>query len=205
MPEETGRCRSRRPRRLGEDGAPTRDDAAKATASTSNMRKEFWSFRAVTASSRARKYEMQSRNPKRNRRVHPGQVETKDTCSLAARLDKRTLIRRATYDLTGLPPTPEEIEAFLKDDSPDAFAKVVERLLASPAYGERWGRHWLDVVRYADTAGDNSRLPHPADLPLPQLGRSTPSTATCRTTSSFANNSRATSFPPRMKPIASRS
>jgi hypothetical protein len=77
--------------------------------------------------------------------------------------DKLTLLRRATFDLTGLPPTPEEIDAFLKDDSPDAFAKVVERLLASPAYGERWGRHWLDVVRYSDTAGDNS------DYPIPQM------------------------------------
>jgi hypothetical protein len=77
--------------------------------------------------------------------------------------DKRTLIRRATYDLTGLPPTPEEIEAFLKDNSPAAFAGVIDHLLASPAYGERWGRHWLDVVRYADTAGDNS------DYPIPQM------------------------------------
>lgn len=65
--------------------------------------------------------------------------------------DKRTLIRRATFDLTGLPPTPEEVSAFLKDKSPGAFAKVVDRLLASPQYGERWGRHWLDVVRYADS------------------------------------------------------
>ncbi|WP_263373855.1 PSD1 and planctomycete cytochrome C domain-containing protein [Granulicella aggregans] len=64
--------------------------------------------------------------------------------------DKRTLIRRATLDLTGLPPTPEEIADFEKDGSPDAFAKVVDRLLASPAYGERWGRHWLDVARYGD-------------------------------------------------------
>ncbi|HWZ50147.1 MAG TPA: PSD1 and planctomycete cytochrome C domain-containing protein [Granulicella sp.] len=64
--------------------------------------------------------------------------------------DKRTLIRRATLDLTGLPPTPEEIAAFEKDPSPDAFAKVVDRLIASPAYGERWGRHWLDVARYGD-------------------------------------------------------
>src|SRR5262245_51369401 len=69
---------------------------------------------------------------------------------------KRVLLRRATYDLTGLPPTPEENDAFLADDSSEAFAKVIDRLLASPAYGERWGRHWLDVVRYADTAGDNS-------------------------------------------------
>jgi cytochrome c553 len=65
--------------------------------------------------------------------------------------DKRTLIRRATFDLTGLPPSPEEIDAFLQDDSPSAFAKVVDRLLASPRYGERWGRHWLDIVRYADS------------------------------------------------------
>jgi hypothetical protein len=64
--------------------------------------------------------------------------------------DRRTLIRRATFDLTGLPPTPEEIGAFLKDDSPDAFAKVVDRLLASPHYGERWARHWLDVARYGE-------------------------------------------------------
>src|SRR5205807_9649694 len=64
--------------------------------------------------------------------------------------DKRTLLRRATFDLIGLPPTPEEIDAFLADDSPEAFAKVVDRLLASPHYGERWGRHWLDVARYGE-------------------------------------------------------
>ena len=67
--------------------------------------------------------------------------------------DNRTLIRRVTFDLTGLPPTPDDIDAFLADASPDAFSKVVDRLLASPAYGERWGRHWLDVARYADSNG----------------------------------------------------
>ncbi len=67
--------------------------------------------------------------------------------------DRRTLIRRVNFDLTGLPPTPEEVEAFVADRSPDAFAKVVDRLLASTAYGERWGRHWLDVARYADSNG----------------------------------------------------
>jgi hypothetical protein len=74
--------------------------------------------------------------------------------------DKRTLIRRATFDLTGLPPTPEEIDAFLADLSPDAFAKVVDRLLASPGYGERWGRHWLDVARYADSNGLDENVAH---------------------------------------------
>ncbi|MBI1320575.1 MAG: DUF1553 domain-containing protein [Candidatus Hydrogenedens sp.] len=67
--------------------------------------------------------------------------------------DKRALIRRATYDLTGLPPTPEEVEAFASDASPDAYPKLIDRLLDSPHYGEQWGRHWLDLVRYAETNG----------------------------------------------------
>ena len=71
---------------------------------------------------------------------------------------KRTLIRRATYDLTGLPPTMEEIADFLADESPDAFRRVVDRLLASPHYGEKWGRHWLDVARYADSNGLDENL-----------------------------------------------
>ena len=75
--------------------------------------------------------------------------------------DRRTLIRRVTFNLTGLPPTPMEVEAFLKDQKPDAWYRVVERLLASPRYGERWGRHWLDLVRYADTAGDAGDYPIP--------------------------------------------
>jgi Protein of unknown function (DUF1553)/Protein of unknown function (DUF1549)/Planctomycete cytochrome C len=73
--------------------------------------------------------------------------------SPAPAADKRTLIRRATFDLIGLPPTPEEVAAFEADPRPDAFARVVDRLLASPHYGERWGRYWLDVARYADTKG----------------------------------------------------
>jgi hypothetical protein len=70
-----------------------------------------------------------------------------------AQADARTLIRRVTFDLVGLPPTPEEVDAFLADRSPEAWARVVDRLLASPRYGERWARHWLDVVRYADAGG----------------------------------------------------
>jgi hypothetical protein len=72
--------------------------------------------------------------------------------------DRRTLIRRATFDLIGLPPTPEEVADFENDHAPDAFEKVVERLLASPHYGERWGRHWLDVARYADSNGMDENL-----------------------------------------------
>jgi Protein of unknown function (DUF1553)/Protein of unknown function (DUF1549)/Planctomycete cytochrome C len=77
--------------------------------------------------------------------------------------DRRRLLRRATYDLTGLPPTPQEMESFLADSSPDAYAKAVDRLLASPQYGAQWGRHWLDVARYGDTkwvgAGEDRRWP----------------------------------------------
>jgi len=67
--------------------------------------------------------------------------------------DRRTLLRRITFDLTGLPPTPEEVAAFVTDSSPDAYEKRIDRLLASPRYGERWGRYWLDVARYADNKG----------------------------------------------------
>ncbi len=80
--------------------------------------------------------------------------------SPSPRADKRALIRRVTFDLTGLPPTPDEIDAFLADDSPSAFARVVDRLLASPRYGERWGRHWLDVARYADSNGLDENVAH---------------------------------------------
>lgn len=79
--------------------------------------------------------------------------------------DRRTLLRRVTYDLTGLPPTPDEVAAFEQDESPQACAAAVERLLASRQYGEHWGRHWLDLVRYADTAGENT------DHPLPHAWR----------------------------------
>ena len=76
---------------------------------------------------------------------------------------RRTLVRRVFFDLLGLPPTPDEMSACLVDTSPDWFANLVDRLLASSAYGERWGRHWLDVAHYADTAGDN------ADYPIPEI------------------------------------
>jgi hypothetical protein len=80
----------------------------------------------------------------------------------APQADKTTLLRRATFDLTGLPPTEKELHDFLADKSPNAYEKVVDRLLASPGFGERWGRHWLDVMRYADSTGsdEDHRYPH---------------------------------------------
>ena len=79
--------------------------------------------------------------------------------SMSGRADRRTLARRLYFDLLGLPPTPEEIAEFINDDSPIAYEQLVDRLLASPQYGERWARHWLDVVKYADTCGyDKDKL-----------------------------------------------
>ena len=84
----------------------------------------------------------------------------------SALADKRTLIRRASFDLIGLPPTPEEVEAFVNDTSSNAFEKVINRLLASPQYGERWGRHWLDTARYADTKGEVKRQREDPNYPF---------------------------------------
>ncbi len=81
--------------------------------------------------------------------------------SPAAEADRRTLIRRVTYDLIGLPPEPEAVEAFVNDTSSDAWEKVIDALLASPHFGERWARHWMDLVRYAETCG------HEFDYPIP--------------------------------------
>ncbi len=108
--------------------------------------KQFWAFQPV----RRPAVPAQSGNPID---AFIGQRLTAAGLKTSASADKRTLLRRVHFDLTGLPPTPEELAAFEKDDSPQAFEKVVDRLLASPHYGERWGRHWLDVARYADTNG----------------------------------------------------
>jgi hypothetical protein len=75
--------------------------------------------------------------------------------------DRPTLLRRVTFDLTGLPPTLAEIDAFVRDGAPDAFARVVDRLLSSPAYAERWGRHWLDIARYGESTGPSRNIPYP--------------------------------------------
>jgi hypothetical protein len=85
--------------------------------------------------------------------------------STAPVADKRTLLRRVTFDLTGLPPTLEEIDAFLRDNSPNAYEKVVDRLLLSPHYGERWARHWMDIAHYAETHGHDQDRPRPNAWP----------------------------------------
>ena len=150
-------------------GAPdprVEDTVAVAQAKSAidwNKAREWWSFRPLVAPPVPTVKE--KRWPRNDvDRFILARLE-KENLKPAADAEKRVLIRRATFDLTGLPPTPNEIEMFLKDKSSYAFAKVVDRLLASPSYGERWGRHWLDVVRYADTAGDNS------DFPIPQMHR----------------------------------
>ncbi|MGB8169219.1 MAG: PSD1 and planctomycete cytochrome C domain-containing protein [Chthoniobacteraceae bacterium] len=87
-------------------------------------------------------------------------LEAKDLKPVAD-ADKLTLLRRVYFDLIGLPPAPKEIDAFARDTAPDALAKVVDRLLASPQFGERWGRHWLDVARYAESSGKDVNLAYP--------------------------------------------
>src|SRR5205085_6006218 len=86
--------------------------------------------------------------------------------ALSPETDRITLIRRACFDLTGLPPTPEEVRAFVSDPDPQAYERLIERLLASPRYGERWGRYWLDLAGYADTEGKREQ-----DLPRPHAWR----------------------------------
>lgn len=113
--------------------------------------RNFWSFRAIRdpgAASTIDDFIFAKLNEKGLKPAKPA--------------SKLTLIRRATFDLTGVAPTEQEMDAFLADHSPDAFAKVVDRLLASPRYGEKWGRHWLDVARYADSTGadEDHRYPY---------------------------------------------
>ncbi len=126
----------------------------------SKAQKEFWSFRPLRpVTPPAVTGESWIRSP-----IDRFILARLESAQLRPALpaDKKVLIRRATLDLTGLPPTEEEIRAFVEDKSPRAFEKLVDRLLASPRYGERWGRHWLDVARYADSTGadEDYRYPH---------------------------------------------
>jgi hypothetical protein len=122
-----------------------------ASETFTQRQRDFWSFQRV--------------KPQTPPAVkHTNSVRTPVDSFIVAKLESKgvepgppagkvALLRRATFDLIGLPPTPEEVEAFLADSSPQAFEKVVDRLLASPQYGERWGRHWLDLARYAESEG----------------------------------------------------
>ncbi len=126
----------------------------------SRAQKEFWSFRPLTAPPPpAVKDEPWIRSP--IDRFILAKLEANQLAPSPS-ADKLTLIRRASFDLTGLPPSEAEVRAFAADPSPDAFATVVDRLMASPRYGEKWGRHWLDVARYADSTGadEDYRYPH---------------------------------------------
>ncbi len=135
-------------------GAPWPDEVpqttlAKPTFSISEQQRRFWSFQPVRPTAPP---EVRQTNWPRTPidRFILARLEQRGLRP-AKLADRRTLLRRITVDLTGLPPTLEEIEAFVNDPRPDAYERVVERLLASPAYGERWARHWLDVARYTDS------------------------------------------------------
>ena len=146
----------------GAENETTESDPAESTLDFA-ARKKYWSYQPIAS-------------------VTPPEVKSSEWLSTpvdafvlnkleAAELspapatDKRTLLRRITFDLTGFPPTLKELKDYLSDDGPEAYRKVVDRLLASPAYGERWGRHWLDLVRYAETAG------HEFDYEIPHAWR----------------------------------
>ena len=102
--------------------------------------------------------------PHDDRSLHPRQARGEGAAPNAA-AERRTLIRRATFDLLGLPPTPEEIEAFAHDPDPDAYGKLIDRLLDSPHYGERWARHWMDVARFAESHGYEQDYDRPFAYP----------------------------------------
>jgi cytochrome c553 len=133
------------------DTAPVATGAVNYAANYDRIRKELWSWQPI-----ADPPVPQVKNAKWARgdidRFILARLEQNDLAP-SPPADKLALLRRATFDLTGLPPTPDEIDAFTRDTSPDAFARVVDRLLDSPRFGERWGRHWLDVARYAESSG----------------------------------------------------
>ena len=124
--------------------------ATKQEATFIGARAKYWAFQPVTRPAAPAVSDAWVRTPI-DAFVMSGLREKALTPS--SPLDRVELIRRVSYDLTGLPPTPEEVTAFVKDKAPDAYEKVVDRLLASPHYGERWASKWLDVARYADTNG----------------------------------------------------
>jgi hypothetical protein len=132
-------------------GAPDPRTAPPAPNAAVADKRNFWSFQPPREPTvPAAKDESRIRTPV-DRFVVAKLLEK--GLQLSPEADRRTLIRRATFDLTGLPPSPEEVDAFVGDKSSDAYERLIDRLLASPRYGERWGRHWLDLARYSDTKG----------------------------------------------------
>jgi len=135
-------------------GAPMHDP----TAEYPRLRKQLWSWQPIKTGIAPTGPDQAWARDDLDRYVL-AKLEEKDLHP-SADADKITLIRRATFDLIGIPPTPQEVDAFVRDLSPRAFEKVVDRLLASPHFGERWGRHWLDVARYAESTGMTRNLPY---------------------------------------------
>jgi len=128
---------------------PTVSSVPKPVGMSIDDGRQFWSLRPVTKPALP-----ETRNPNWIQSPIDAFVLAKleaNELHPAPQADKRTLIRRLAYDLVGLPPTPEDVNAFLADDSASAYQTLVERLLSSTAHGVRWGRHWLDVARYADS------------------------------------------------------
>jgi len=133
-------------------GAPDPRDGKAAVAAGIDIAKgkEFWSFRPVK--------EPVPPQPDRPIDSFLSAEWEKHGLRPAPEADPRTLVRRLFIDLTGLPPSPDDVDAFVRDPSPAAYERLVDRLLASPRYGERWGRHWLDLARYADSNGKDENL-----------------------------------------------
>ena len=142
-------------------GAPDPRDGRAAAAKKYEIDlakgREFWAFRPVTRPT------IPAVKPQPSNPIDAfilAKLEAKGLTPTPP-ADKRTLVRRAYLDLTGLPPTSDEVEAFIADTAPDAFEKVVDKLLASPRFGERWGRHWLDVARFAESSGKSVNMNYP--------------------------------------------
>lgn len=130
-----------------------------AAAPTLDKGRQHWSFRQLSQPQPTRG-DVSSRPENEVDRFIRNALQSKGL-SLSPAAGRRTLIRRATFDLTGLPPTPEEVEEFASDLTATAYERLIDRLLASPRYGERWGRHWLDLARYADSSGFHNDLDRP--------------------------------------------
>ena len=163
---------------------PRQGGGVKAAGIDWDAARKLWSFQPIEKPAMSdRQGRQPGRRPISTASFSPGSKRRISSPSAAP--DKTTLIRRVTFDLIGLPPTPEEIDAFLADESPEGLRKVVDRLLASPHYGERWARHWLDVARYAEDQAHTFAVTaeHRRRIAI-AIGSSTRSIRTCPTIAS---------------------